>query len=51
LGPRSLLPNGYRHIFLRGVQQSGLEADNWPQSSVQVKNTWIYLLPPHVFMA
>jgi hypothetical protein len=34
-----------------GVKRLGREADNWPQTSAVVKNTWIYTsTPPYVFL-
>jgi hypothetical protein len=34
-----------------GVKRPGLEADYSPQTSADVKNTWIYTsTPPYVFM-
>jgi hypothetical protein len=51
-GPPSLLSNGYRGLFLRGVKRTGREADNSPPTSADVKKTWIYTCtPPYVFMA
>jgi hypothetical protein len=39
-------------ILPPAVKRPGLEADNSPPSSVEIKNTWSYTsTPPYVFMA
>jgi hypothetical protein len=51
-GPPSLLSNGCRGSFPRGVKRMGREADHSPPTSAEVKNTRIYTsTPPYVFMA
>jgi hypothetical protein len=51
-GAPSLLSNGYRGLFPRGVQRLGREADHSSPTSAEVKKTWIYTsTTPYVFMA
>jgi hypothetical protein len=34
-----------------GVKRPECEAEHWPQSSAEVKNTWIYTsTPPYIYM-
>jgi hypothetical protein len=50
--PPSLLSNGYRGIFPRGIERPGHEADHSPATIAEVKKTWVYTFtPPYVFMA
>jgi hypothetical protein len=41
-GPLNLLSNGYGALSL-GVKRQGLEADQSPPTSAQVKKTWVYI--------
>jgi hypothetical protein len=44
-------PMGTKGSF-PGVKRPGREADHSPQTSTEVKKTWVYTsTPPHVFMA
>jgi hypothetical protein len=43
-GPPSLLSNGYRGLFLRGVKRSGREADHSPPPSAE--DEWSYISTP-----
>jgi hypothetical protein len=44
-GSPNLLSNEYRLLFPRGVKRPGREADHSPQTSAEVKKTWIYIHP------
>jgi hypothetical protein len=51
-GPLSLLSNGCRGDLSPGVKRPGRQADHWPSTSAEVKNTWVYTsTPPCTFMA
>jgi hypothetical protein len=51
-GPPSLLSNGYRGLFPRGVRRTGREADHSPKTSAEMKKTWIYTsTPPYACIA
>jgi hypothetical protein len=51
-GSPSLLYNGYRWTLSPGIKRPGREADYSPQTSAEVKNTWIYTsTPPYAFIA
>jgi hypothetical protein len=50
-GTLSVLSSVYQRHFLGGVKRPGREANESPETSVDVKNTWIYISnPPYVFM-
>jgi hypothetical protein len=52
LGSAQPPTNGYWGALYPGVKRPGREADHSPQTSAEVKKTWIYTsTPPYVFIA
>jgi hypothetical protein len=50
--PLSLLSNGYRGLFTRGVKPPGHEADHSHITGAEAKKVWIYTsAPSYAFMA
>jgi hypothetical protein len=51
-GPPSIVTNGYRRFFIRGVKRQGRDADHISTASAEVRKMWIYTsTPPYAFMA
>jgi hypothetical protein len=48
---QSLLSNGYRGLFSRGIKRQRREADHSPPTSAEVRKTWVYTSSPlYAFM-
>jgi hypothetical protein len=45
--PYRLGPTQPRIQWVPGIKRQGLEADQSPPTSIEVKNTWIYTSTPH----